>query len=70
MLGFVDEFGVTFPVALDSTGEVSAHFGVLGLPATFFIDSQGVLRHQSLGPVFGNLLPDGIARADEHFVAQ
>lgn len=62
--GFVDEFGLTFPVALDGGGAVAEHYGVRGLPATFFIDAEGVLRSKNLGPVFGELLPAGIATAD------
>ena len=62
--GFVENFGLTFPVALDADGSVADHYGVLGLPATFFIDAGGVLRSQVLGPVFGKLLEEGIAAAD------
>ena len=32
--------------------------------ATFFIDADGVMRAKNLGPVFGNLLQDGVAKAD------
>jgi len=63
--GFVDEFELTFPVVTDtSDGDVAERYGVRGLPATFFIDRGGILRQISLGPVFGNLLPDGVAAAD------
>jgi len=62
--GFIDEFGLTFPVALDGGGSVAEHYGVRGFPATFFIDAEGVLRSKNLGPVFGALLPAGIAAAD------
>ena len=63
--GFVNEFGLTFPVATDtSDGNVAERFGVRGLPATFFIDRDGILRKISLGPVFENLLPEGVAAAD------
>src|SRR5690606_35153974 len=36
--GFLDEFELTFPIALDREGGVREHYGVVGLPATFFID--------------------------------
>jgi len=61
---FLDEFALTFPVVLAAEGSVLQRYGVRGLPATFFIDRDGVLRAQNLGPVFGDLLPDGIALAD------
>ena len=61
---FVQEFALTFPVAFDASDEVNQRYGVRGLPSTFFIDRNGVLRSKNLGPVFGGLLPDGIALAD------
>ena len=61
---FFEDFGLTFPVALDGGRSVAEHYGVRGLPATFFIDAGGVLRSKNLGPVFGELLPAGIALAD------
>jgi peroxiredoxin len=60
---FVDEFALDFPVALDREGRVREHYGVVGLPATFFIDAQGILRARNFGPVYGNLLSDGINAA-------
>ena len=53
-----------YPVALDVDGSVADHYGLPGLPSTFFIDAEGVLRSQVLGPVFGDLLEAGIAAAD------
>jgi peroxiredoxin len=61
---FVQEFGLTFPIVFDASDEVFQHYGVRGLPSTFFIDRNGVLRSKNLGPIFGDLLPDGIALAD------
>ena len=63
--GFVDEFGLTFPILLDtSRGEVSRRYGVQALPATFFIDRDGIVRTTALGSVFGHLLEVGVADAD------
>lgn len=62
---FVVEFELTFPIVFDTAGvEVYNRFGVRGLPATFFIDRDGILRAQNFGPVFGNLLEEGVAAAD------
>ncbi len=41
---FAREFGLPFPVALDRTGDVTNAYRLLGLPTTFFIDRQGVVR--------------------------
>lgn len=60
---FVEDFALTFPIVLDRAGDVRTAYGVLGLPATFFIDADGILRARTYGPVYGDLLSDGIAAA-------
>ena len=47
--GFVQELGVTFPIALDRDGVVSRRYQLLGLPTSFFIDRQGVIRSVVVG---------------------
>ena len=62
---FIEANEFTFVVVFDTTrGDVAARYGVRGLPATFFIDRNGVVRTTALGPVFGNLLETGVADAD------
>ena len=61
---FIEEFELTFPVAIDAQGEVAEQYGLLGLPGTFFIDAAGVLRSRVLGPVVGDRLAEGIAAAE------
>ncbi|MDA0364472.1 MAG: TlpA disulfide reductase family protein [Chloroflexi bacterium] len=60
---FVDEFGLTFPIAFDVSGEVTQRYGVLGLPASFFVDGDGILRARTYGPLSAELLTDGLAAA-------
>jgi cytochrome c biogenesis protein CcmG/thiol:disulfide interchange protein DsbE len=36
---------------LDLDGRVGIDFGVYGVPETFLIDKQGVIRHKHIGPV-------------------
>jgi thiol-disulfide isomerase/thioredoxin len=48
---FVEEFGITFPIVLDETGEVVKTYRVLGLPTTVFIDRNGVIQELFTGPV-------------------
>ncbi len=61
---FVDELGVTFPILFDGTGDVAERYRVRGLPSTFFIDRAGIVRAATYGPVFGELLADGLAAAE------
>ena len=42
---FLDEFGVTYPVVLDRSGEVSAAYGVgRGMPVSFLVSPSGVIE--------------------------
>jgi len=43
---FLDEFGVTYPAAIDPGNRIAQAYGVTGVPETFVIDQQGLLvRH-------------------------
>ena len=46
---FVDERGLTFPILLDNTGQVSAAYQVRSLPTSFFIDREGIIREVVIG---------------------
>ncbi|HXF60557.1 MAG TPA: TlpA disulfide reductase family protein [Caldilineaceae bacterium] len=50
---FLAEFGVTYPNGPDTDDRWARRFGADGVPATFFIDSEGVVRSVVLGPVAG-----------------
>lgn len=47
--GFVSKNGITFPILLDKNNEVNKMYQVLSIPTSFFIDSKGVIRNQSIG---------------------
>lgn len=57
---FVEKYGVTFPILLDSDGQVANLFGVQGLPTSFFVDKQGNVLGYQPGPVTKEMLEDGI----------
>ena len=42
--------GATFPILLDPDGTVSRAYGITGVPETYIIDPEGVLREKFLGP--------------------
>lgn len=47
---FVKQYSLTFPILLDDTGDVSAKvFNATGLPDSFFVDAQGVIRFAQIG---------------------
>lgn len=48
---FMKEFEMTYPIWRDPGENVSTRFLVIGVPATFLIDKQGVLRWRKTGPI-------------------
>lgn len=58
---YVDKLGLTFPIPMDTEFAVSELYNVRGLPTTFFIDSEGVIRQIWLGEMNSITLAEGIA---------
>ena len=62
---FVEKYGLSFPVTLDSRGEVMGLYGVRGLPTTLFIDPEGrvalrwagILTKPMIEEYLGQILP-------------
>ena len=52
---FADDFGMRFPVVLDKLGSVSDAYRLAGLPMTYFIDREGVIRSVFQGPFLEQL---------------
>ena len=48
---FAKESRLVFPIALDLNSTVKRSYRIFGPPATFFIDSQGIVRDIVLGPI-------------------
>ena len=46
---FVQEFGLTYPVLLDHDGSVGLMYQLNGLPTTFFINREGIIRTVVVG---------------------
>jgi peroxiredoxin len=46
---FVQEYGLTFQIALDRDGAVQKMYKISGYPTTFFIDGEGIIRSVVVG---------------------
>jgi cytochrome c biogenesis protein CcmG, thiol:disulfide interchange protein DsbE len=46
---FVEELGLTFLVAIDRGGVVQRNYLVRGLPTTYFVDGDGIIRVHHIG---------------------
>lgn len=47
--GFAGDFRMSFPVLLDTWGTVYRQYGIFGIPTSFFIDAEGIIRHVLVG---------------------
>lgn len=48
---FAEDYDQNYPLAMDEKGRVGIDYGILGLPETFVIDAEGIVRHRFTGPV-------------------
>jgi len=49
-LRYVRENGFTFPVLLDPDGVAARAYGITGVPETYIVDPEGILRDKVIGP--------------------
>jgi len=57
---FIKSKGFTFPALLDSNASLMNRYGVRGLPTTFILDRDGVIRHTQSGVITPQQLEDVI----------
>jgi cytochrome c biogenesis protein CcmG, thiol:disulfide interchange protein DsbE len=60
---YLDIHSSPFQQVRDVNGTISIDYGVYGVPETFIIDKQGVIRHKQVGPIVGpsyNLLTERV----------
>ena len=56
-IGFLNELGNPFSkTGLDLDGRVGIDWGVSGVPETFLIDGEGIVRYRHWGPIVGDSL--------------
>jgi len=47
---FATKFGITIPILNDRDNKVGPEYGLTGVPETFIVDKQGVVREKFIGP--------------------
>lgn len=57
---FRQDFGLAFPSALDPKADTAIEYGVSGVPETFFIDKDGVVRKHVPGELNEQKARDGL----------
>lgn len=56
VIHFVQQSKLPFPVVLDVNGEVSKSYQVIGIPTSYIIDENGMIREKVLGPITAKML--------------
>ena len=46
----VSKLGCTFPILVDPDNKAGQAYGLTGVPETFIVDKQGILRQKFIGP--------------------
>jgi alkyl hydroperoxide reductase subunit AhpC len=62
---FLQEFDLTFPVALDLEGTINSQFAVQGYPTSYVIGPDGVIRVVHVGPASGQQIAEWVEIAAE-----
>ena len=60
--GFARQEGAVWPALVDPGGSVARAYGVLGIPITFYVDGNGIVRAVSYGPPPSNVLDEQLAK--------
>lgn len=47
---FAEQYGLGYPSVIDPDGRTAIDYGVIGIPASFLIDREGVIRALQIGP--------------------
>ncbi len=51
---FVQSYAVTYPIALDVTGDTARAFRIYPIPTSFFVDQTGTIRYVAVSKVSGS----------------
>ncbi|MBT3189065.1 MAG: TlpA family protein disulfide reductase [Anaerolineae bacterium] len=64
--GYQDEFNITYSLVMDPNGELTEGiYRPIGLPTSWFIDPEGVVRYVHSGPLTAPMLEEVIAALNE-----
>jgi len=59
---FVQQYGLTFTIALDSNGEVSSVYRVRAFPTTYFVNPEGVIQDMHRGAMNAGMIEGYLRR--------
>jgi peroxiredoxin len=60
--GFASSLGLTFPILLDREASVFGQYHVTGLPTSYFIDREGVIRELTIGAMNRSIIMEKLRK--------
>lgn len=61
---FVDEFQLTFPVPMDTEGDIGEIYQAATIPTSYMIDTEGRVQNKIVGPMNEQMMEDFIANME------
>jgi thiol-disulfide isomerase/thioredoxin len=61
---YMDELGLTFPAVLDPNGDILDLYAVRVFPTTVWVDGEGLVRAEHLGPLTPELIDQYIVEIE------
>ena len=61
---FVKDYGLTFPIVLDSDGQVGQTYQAVTIPTSYIIDTKGVIRKKIVGPMDKEMMTELLQSVD------
>lgn len=62
ILGFLQQRGSGYPTVVDEKGKTAIAYGVGGVPETYFVDANGVIRAKYNGPMSTDILQENLRK--------
>ncbi|MEO8379559.1 MAG: redoxin family protein [Acidobacteriota bacterium] len=62
ILDFLEQRGYSYPTVVDERGKTAIAYGVGGVPETYFIDANGVIRAKYNGPMSTDILQENLKK--------
>lgn len=60
---FLEDFGLTFPHALDETGRITDQYQVIAYPTTYVLNAKGVITQRFQGAIDHNIMKEAYSKA-------
>ncbi len=60
---FARRFGKTYFLALDNpAGDIALNYGLYGVPETFFVDAEGIIRYKQVGALTREVVEEQVQK--------